>query len=288
MRRRDCLVGDRPGAPPAPARILFRCEGASRHVARGPSCGRSIRARWVEHDPEEIWRGVVATCREAIAASPGPVAAIGIHQPARNHRTVGARDRPARITTRSSGRTGAPQTSAERWRSDGPPSRWRSALGSSSTRISRRRRYAGCSDEFARACRARPRRGVSRSARSIRFLLWRLSGGRLHATRRYQRLAHDVLRPSTASPGTMNCSPVSASPRRCCRKSTRQPAAIDRHRQADLLGQAIPIAGVGAISSGADRPGLLRPGMAKSTYGKPARSRCCTPVRRRPARATAC
>src|SRR5437764_8294207 len=37
------------------------------------------RPGWVEHDPEEIWQGVVATCREAIAAAKGrAIAAIGI------------------------------------------------------------------------------------------------------------------------------------------------------------------------------------------------------------------
>lgn len=33
---------------------------------------------WVEHDPEDIWTTVVETVRELLAASPGPVAAVGI------------------------------------------------------------------------------------------------------------------------------------------------------------------------------------------------------------------
>src|SRR5271169_2476420 len=59
--------------------ILFDAEGAVRHIARRdlrqiyPQPGR------VEHDPEEIWQAVVATCREAIAAGKGQaIAAIGI------------------------------------------------------------------------------------------------------------------------------------------------------------------------------------------------------------------
>ncbi|HEU0155844.1 MAG TPA: glycerol kinase GlpK, partial [Stellaceae bacterium] len=33
---------------------------------------------WVEHDPEEIWQGVLATGRRAAATADGPIAAIGI------------------------------------------------------------------------------------------------------------------------------------------------------------------------------------------------------------------
>ncbi|HET6376413.1 MAG TPA: FGGY family carbohydrate kinase, partial [Methylocella sp.] len=33
---------------------------------------------WVEHDPEEIWRDVLATAREAMEKSKAPIAGIGI------------------------------------------------------------------------------------------------------------------------------------------------------------------------------------------------------------------
>ena len=37
------------------------------------------RDGWVEHDPEDIWQGVLATTREAMAGvDPAQVAAIGI------------------------------------------------------------------------------------------------------------------------------------------------------------------------------------------------------------------
>jgi len=36
------------------------------------------RPGWIEHDPEEIWRSVVSTCREAVTAADAPIAAIGI------------------------------------------------------------------------------------------------------------------------------------------------------------------------------------------------------------------
>src|SRR4029077_3876109 len=62
--------------------ILFDAAGAVRHVARRDLRQIYPQPGWVEHDPEEIWQAVVATCREAIAAAEAsglaPVAAIGI------------------------------------------------------------------------------------------------------------------------------------------------------------------------------------------------------------------
>ena len=58
--------------------ILFDRTGRVRSIARSELTQHYPRPGWVEHDPAEIWRGVVATCREAAAAADGPIAAIGI------------------------------------------------------------------------------------------------------------------------------------------------------------------------------------------------------------------
>src|SRR5260370_20230502 len=59
--------------------ILFDAAGAVLHTARGELRQIYPRPGWVEHDPEEIWQAVVATCREAVAtAGERPIAAIGI------------------------------------------------------------------------------------------------------------------------------------------------------------------------------------------------------------------
>src|SRR5271163_569402 len=58
--------------------ILFDAGGVVRHIARRDLRQIYPRPGWVEHDPEEIWQAVIATCREAIGAAEGPVAAIGI------------------------------------------------------------------------------------------------------------------------------------------------------------------------------------------------------------------
>src|SRR6266849_124287 len=59
--------------------ILFEASGAVRHTACIEMRQIYPRPGWVEHDPEEIWQAVVATCRAAIAGAAGdPIAAIGI------------------------------------------------------------------------------------------------------------------------------------------------------------------------------------------------------------------
>ena len=58
--------------------ILFDASGRARRSAQNALIQLQPRPGWVEHDPEEIWRSVVSTCREAITAADGPIAAIGI------------------------------------------------------------------------------------------------------------------------------------------------------------------------------------------------------------------
>src|SRR5215469_14106141 len=59
--------------------VLFDARGTVRHITRRDLRQIYPQPGWVEHDPEEIWQAVVATCREAIAAAQGaPIAAIGI------------------------------------------------------------------------------------------------------------------------------------------------------------------------------------------------------------------
>jgi glycerol kinase len=58
--------------------ILFDTAGRARAAAQIELTQHYPRPGWVEHDPEDIWRSVVSTCREASAAADGPIAAIGI------------------------------------------------------------------------------------------------------------------------------------------------------------------------------------------------------------------
>src|SRR5207248_8531275 len=78
MARPDYLLAIDQGTTSTRA-MLFDAAGGIRHTARRELRQIYPRPGWVEHDPEEIWQAVVATCREAIAAADGaPIAAIGI------------------------------------------------------------------------------------------------------------------------------------------------------------------------------------------------------------------
>src|SRR5215218_558534 len=78
MTRTDFLLAIDQGTTSTRA-ILFDKAGCIHHTARVALRQIYPRPGWVEHDPEEIWHAVVATCREAIDAAPGrPIAAIGI------------------------------------------------------------------------------------------------------------------------------------------------------------------------------------------------------------------
>ena len=58
--------------------ILFDAAGRARSSAQIALTQLHPRPGWVEHDPEEIWQGVVSTGRETIATAVGPIAAVGI------------------------------------------------------------------------------------------------------------------------------------------------------------------------------------------------------------------
>ncbi|MBL8669386.1 MAG: glycerol kinase, partial [Alphaproteobacteria bacterium] len=61
--------------------ILFDREGRILSVSRRAITQHYPQPGWVEHDPEEIWQSVVTVCREALAvakATAANVAAVGI------------------------------------------------------------------------------------------------------------------------------------------------------------------------------------------------------------------
>ena len=58
--------------------IVFDVHGAIRAIARRELAQHYPAGGWVEHDPEEIWSATLAVTREALAAADGAVAAIGI------------------------------------------------------------------------------------------------------------------------------------------------------------------------------------------------------------------
>src|ERR1700688_4095765 len=61
--------------------IVFRADGTIAAIAQQEFPQHFPQPGWVEHDPEDIWRTVLATSREAIAKAglaASDIAAIGI------------------------------------------------------------------------------------------------------------------------------------------------------------------------------------------------------------------
>ena len=145
--------------------ILFDGAGRPRSTAQIELTQHYPQPGWVEHDPEEIWRSVVAACREAAAAADGPIAAIGIANQRETtvlwERATGAAVHNAIVW--QDRRTAEP-ASAGAGRVSAKPSR--SAPGWRSTRIFPRPRSPGCS-AICRDCASAPGRARSPSARLI-------------------------------------------------------------------------------------------------------------------------
>jgi glycerol kinase len=245
--------------------ILFDATGAVRHAARIELRQIYPRPGWVEHDPEEIWQAVVATCREAIAtAGDHKIAAIGITN---QRETTVLWDRA----------TGRPVHNAIVWqdrRTAELCETWRAA-GLADTVAARTGLVI---DPYFSAFKIRwlldsvP--GLAERARAGEilfgtidsFLLWRLTGGRLHAT--------DVTNASRTMLFDLNrlawddeLLGAFGIPRALL-PETRDNDGDFGSTDPGLFGAPIPIAGVaGDQQAAAIGQACFRPGMVKSTYG---------------------
>ena len=160
--------------------ILFDGAGRARSTAQIELTQQYPQPGWVEHDPEEIWRSVVATCREAAAAADGPIAAIGIT----NQRET---------TVLWERATGAPVHNAivwqdrrtaelcERWRREGLGETVAQRTGLVIDPYFSASKIAWVLGNLP-GLRERARAGEIAFGTVDSYLLWRLSGGRRHMT----------------------------------------------------------------------------------------------------------
>ena len=115
--------------------------------------------------------------------------------------------------------------------------------------------------------RARAERGELAFGTIDCFLLWRLTGGRVHATdvtNASRTMLFDIHRGRT---GTKSCCACCASRARCCRE-VKDSSAVYGETAAGAFDQAIPIAGIAGDQQAAlIGQACFEPGMAKSTYG---------------------
>ena len=223
---------------------------------------------WVEHDPEEIWSSVVATVRDAMAkAGVGAkdIAGIGITN---QRETTIVWDRvngkPIHNAIVWQDRRTADACAALRAAGHEPAVADKTGLVLdpyfSATKI-------GWLLDHVNRARAAAEQGRLAFGTVDSFLLWRLTGGKVHATdatNASRTLLFDIgrgawdqdLLRAVRRPG-----------RRCCRRS-RDCAADFGETRPDLFGGAIRICGIAGDQQAATiGQGCFTPGMMKSTYG---------------------
>ncbi len=222
---------------------------------------------WVEHDPEDIWSSTLETCREAMQsanATASDIAAIGIT----NQRET------AIVWDRATGR---PIANAIVWQDRRTADVCRALRDAGHTKVIAEKTGLVIDPYFSGTkvawlldhvdgARAKAERGELAFGTVDTFLLWRLTGGRVHATDatnasrtmlyNIQRGAWDddllaLLRvPRALLPEVKDC------------------AADFGTTESDLFGGAIKIAGIAGDQHAATvGQACFEPGMVKSTYG---------------------
>ena len=225
------------------------------------------KSGWVEHDADEIWEGVVAVCREAIAGAgvaAGDIAGIGITN--QRETTV--------IWDRDSGR---PIANAIVWqdRRTAPRCRELAAAGHGDLVTERTglrldpyfsATKVGWLLDHVDGARERAERGELAFGTIDAFLLWRLTGGAVHATdaTNASRTALYDIRAQRWDDALLALFGVPAS----LLPDVRDCAAEFGNTVPDLFGAAIPVRGIAGDQQAAlIGQACFAPGMTKSTYG---------------------
>jgi glycerol kinase len=219
---------------------------------------------WVEHDPEEIWRSVVAVCRETAAAAAAPIAALGI-----------ANQRETTVLWERA--TGRPVHNAIVWqdrRTAGLCAQWQRA-GLDEAVAERTGLlidpYFSASKirwllDHVPGLRRRAERGEIAFGTIDSFLLWRLTDGRVHATdvtNAGRTMLFDIRRFEWDA----DLLDAFAIPRAIL-PEVRDTGADYGVTERAVFGMAVPIAALAGDQQAAlIGQACFRPGMLKSTYG---------------------
>ena len=244
--------------------IVFDADGSVRSISRREFTQHYPAGGWVEHDADEIWSSTLAVTRKALEAAGGPVVAIGITN---QRETTVVWDRA----------TGAPIHRAIVWQDRRTAERCRALreLGHEPT-VSERTgllldpyfsatKLAWILDHVEGA-RERAAAGELAFGTIDTFLIWRLTDGQVHATdatNASRTLLFDIhLQQWDDTLLRLFDVPRAVLP------DVRDSAADFGVTSADVLGHAIPIAGVAGDQQAATvGQACFAPGMMKSTYG---------------------
>lgn len=247
--------------------ILFDADGAARASAQVELPQIYPQPGWVEHDPEEIWRATVSVLKRALAnarAAPSDIAAIGITN--QRETTV--------LWDRASGK---PVHNAIVWQ-DRRTAGWCRDMARSvgDDELGRRTgllfdayfsgsKIAWLLDNVAGA-RDAADRGRLAFGTVDSFLLWRLTGGAVHATdaTNASRTMLFNLRTQDWDPDLLQAFKIP----RAILPAVRDSAAAFGATPRELLGAPVPIAGIAGDQQAATiGQACFKPGMIKSTYG---------------------
>ena len=247
--------------------VLFDAAGRPVATAQRELTQHYPRLGWVEHDPEEIWQTVLTSVRDAVAEGGIPlsrIAAIGIT----NQRET------AVLWDRSSWQPIHPaivwqdRRTADRCaelKADGVEAQVTALTGLLLDPYFSATKVAWILDHVAGA-RKRAERGELAFGTIDSFLLWRLTGGAVHATdatNAGRTMLFDIRAQSwDAELCRLFDVPEPVLP------EVRDNSCIFGMTQPDLFGAAIPIAGMAGDQQAAlFGQGCLKPGMVKATYG---------------------
>ena len=247
--------------------ILFSGDGRPLGRAQEEFPQHFPQSGWVEHDVEDIWRDTVKVMRDAIAdarASVDDVAAIGITNQRETtviwdrasgeaiHKAIVWQDR------RTAGL-------CQKLRADGVEDLVRQRTGLLLDPYFSGTKIAWLLDNVPGA-RARAERGELAFGTIDCFLLWRLTGGKVHATdatNAARTLIFDIKR-QIWDPELLALLRIPES----LLPEVKDSDAEFGTTAPDLLGRAIPIGGIAGDQQAATvGQACFEPGMAKSTYG---------------------
>jgi glycerol kinase len=222
------------------------------------------RPGWVEHDAEEIWAVTLAVAREAMAAAGGEVAGIGITN---QRETVLLWDRA----------TGEPVYRAIVWQDRRTAARCRELQAGGAESLVRSRTglvidpyFSGTKLEWlldhVPDARRRAEAGELAAGTVDSWLIWKLTGGRVHATdptNASRTMLYDIGRHDWDDE-LLDLLRVP----RAVLPEVRPSSGDFGETEPGLFGAPIPVAGVAGDQQAAlFGQGCWRPGLAKNTYG---------------------
>lgn len=222
---------------------------------------------WVEHDPEDIWQSVVATCRDAIAKAaiaPAAIAAIGITNQ-RETTLVWDRDSGQAVCNAIVWQDRRTADATNALREEGFETAVTDKTGLLLDPYFSASKIAWILDNVAGA-RKKAEQGKLAFGTVDTYLIWRMTGGKRHvtdATNASRTLIYDIHKgawsdelldlfrvPKALLPDVLDC------------------AADFGVADVEILGAAIPITGVAGDQQAATiGQACFSPGMLKSTYG---------------------